>query len=360
MNLAVDARMLHASGIGVYLQNLLPRMVAAKPEWRFVVLGKPSEISALWKKQPANVQVVPFEAGIYSVKQQVVFPLRAVWACDALWVPHYDLPLVWPLLGRKTFVTVHDVAHIALPEIFPGLAKQLYAKAMLQAVRWLAKGVVFVSAFSKAEFVRLVGKPLGPAQVVHNGVDEIWFDEPKPKGGKVPYVVYVGNVKPHKNLVRLLEAWGKLDGCPHVLKIVGKREGFLTGDARVAALAEKLGKRVEFTGRVEDETLRQIVAGASLLVMPSLYEGFGLPPLEAMACGVPCVVSNAASLPEVCGNAALYFNPHDAKAMADVIGKVLKDAKTSANLVAEGAKQARRFGWDDAARKTLKVLGGKR
>src|SRR5262245_20408952 len=126
--IAVDARLLRASGIGVYLQNLLRRMSGIEPTLRFVLLGRQQEITRLWDSVPSNIEVVEYEPQIYSLAQQWSFPVREIWGCQALWVPPYDIPLIWPLLGRRLIVTVHDVAHLAMPEIFSGAAKQLYAK----------------------------------------------------------------------------------------------------------------------------------------------------------------------------------------------------------------------------------------
>ena len=183
-----------------------------------------------------------------------------------------------------------------------------------------------------------------------NGVDPEWFDVPRPAAAERPYFVFVGNVKPHKNLGRLLDAFAALaPEIPHDLLLVGRRRGFLTGDPEIARRAESLGGRVRFTGFVETEELRRTVAGATALVLPSLYEGFGLPALEAMACGRPVLAARAGALPEVCGDAALYCDPRDPGDIAAGLRRLATDAELAARLAAAGVAHARRFSWDDTA-----------
>jgi glycosyltransferase involved in cell wall biosynthesis len=194
--------------------------------------------------------------------------------------------------------------------------------------------------------------------VVHNGVDQEWFNlAPSPRPHPKPYLLYVGNVKPHKNLGRLLEAFGQLASqTPCDLLLIGKNEGFLTGDSTVQAAADRLAPRVQLLGAVSQELLKRYVAHAEALVLPSLYEGFGLPPLEAMACGRPTIVSRAASLPEVCGDAAMYFDPLDPASIAEAILRVLNEPELRETLRSRGLERARRFTWERSGRATLAVL----
>jgi len=147
------------------------------------------------------------------------------------------------------------------------------------------------------------------------------------------------------------------DRIPHDLLIVGQREGFITPDEAVGAKALELGNRVHFTGHVDNATLQQCYAHADALVFPSLYEGFGLPPLEAMACGCPAAVSRAASLPEVCGDAALYFDPHNESDIAEKIERIVSDVELRSELVARGKERAHSFRWQDTAASVWNVIG---
>jgi len=344
---AVDARMVEASGIGTYLRNVLRRLVAGGPEWRLALLGDPEVLARhAWSAAP-GVQVIAHRAPVYGLRQQILPAAARRLAPDLLWVPHYNMPLAW---RGRLLVTVHDLAHLALPEVFGRGARRAYACLTFAAVRRRAAGLLYVSRFTRNEFHRLVGAPRGAEWVVPNGVDPAWFEVEAPVAGERPYFIYVGNVKPHKNLGRLLEAFSTLVGeIPHDLVLAGRRRGFLTGDPEVARRAESLGERVRFAGFLAADQLRRTVAGASALVLPSLYEGFGLPAIEAMACGRPVLAANAGALPEVCGDAALYCDPRDPVDIAAGLRRLATDPELAARLAAAGPPRARRFSWDDTA-----------
>jgi glycosyltransferase involved in cell wall biosynthesis len=223
-----------------------------------------------------------------------------------------------------------------------------------------ADAIMTDSEFTRSEFTRLVGVRRAEPQVVHLGVDRGWFEippslSPHPR----PYLLYVGNVKPHKNLSGLLQAFEQLGprmSCD--LLILGKNEGFLSEDADARAAAERLAPRVQLLGAVPQEMLKRYVSHAEAVVQPSLYEGFGLPPLEAMAAGCPAIVSRAASLPEVCGDAALYFDPLDSGSIAEAILRLLHQPELRATLRRRGLERASQFTWDRSAAAVLTVLEG--
>jgi glycosyltransferase involved in cell wall biosynthesis len=313
--------MIDASGIGTAIKGWLGLLLPEHTEWRFVLLGDVEVLSKFaWADLP-HVTLRGFAAPIYSLREQWEwFKLRGA-GFDLLWVPHFNIPYFWP--GRL-MVTVHDVIFLAMPELFSRL-KIIYARLFLSRIRDRANGVIFVSRFTSDEFTRLVGSPLGRAEVIHNVIDPSWF-APAPRSdvparfADKPYIACVGNVKPHKNLRRLILAYGQIaDQIPHRLLIIGRKDGFLTGDNEVEGLAASLTDRIVFTGFVSDAALHAIVAHADLLVHPSLYEGFGYPPLEAMAAGCPVAIADIPPLREMCGDAAVYFNPADPAGMAEVI-----------------------------------------
>jgi glycosyltransferase involved in cell wall biosynthesis len=322
-SIVVDCRMIFSSGIGTYISNLVPRVVAKLPDVRFVILGDPIALAELPWTRAANVMVVAFTARPFSLAERLSFPRRLLRRADAVWWPHYNVPIGVALGSLGPLVcTVHDAAQLALPDLLlRGWHKRLYVRFMFELVRRCTSTILFVSDFSRMEFLRLVGSPRGRHKVIHNGLADIWFNtgtdaQPRPR----PYLVYVGNVKPHKNLGAAIAAFGLIaDRIPHDFVIVGRKDGFMTGDAAIPHLAARFGDRIALTGQVTDAELRCLVANADALVFPSLYEGFGFPPLEAMACGCPVVVADAASLPEICGEAAVYFNPTDPRDMADRI-----------------------------------------
>lgn len=344
---AVDARMVDASGIGTHLRNVLGRLVAAGPEWRLALLGDPGALARHgWGAVP-GVELLAHRAPFYGLRQQLLPAAARALAPDLLWVPHYNIPLTW---RGRLLVTVHDLAHLALPELFGRGARRVYARLTFAAVRRRAAGLLYVSRFSRDEFHRLVGPPRGREWTAANGVAPEWFEAAPPAVAHRPYFLYVGNVKPHKNLGRLLEAFAAVaPEVPHDLVLVGRRRGFLTADPDVSRRAEGLGDRVRFTGFLEAAELRTTVAGAAALALPSLYEGFGLPALEAMACGRPVLAARAGALPEVCGKAAIYCDPLDPADIAAGLRRLAIDADLAARLGAAGPEHARRFSWDDTA-----------
>jgi glycosyltransferase involved in cell wall biosynthesis len=353
--ITVDARMIEASGIGTCVAELLPRLTAERPGVQWVILGSRSVLRELPWTRAANVRIVDFESPIYSVREQIGLARRIPSETSIFWAPHYNIPLVRQ--GRLV-VTVHDVGHLALPEFFGGFHRQAYARFMFRRISRSADAIMTDSEFTRTEFERLVGVAKASPEVVHIGVDQSWFEvAPSPSPHPKPYLLYVGNVKPHKNLGRLLQAFGKLmSRIPCDLLILGKTEGFRTGDSEVQAAANRLAPRVQLLGAVSQGLLKRYVTHAEALVLPSLYEGFGLPPLEAMACGCPTIVSRVASLPEVCGNAAEYCDPLDPESIADAIVRVLQDSKLRETLRCRGLERARRFSWERSARSALAVL----
>lgn len=353
--IAVDARMIDASGIGTCVAQWLPRLIAARPELDFVLLGPARVLRDLPWTHRSNVRVIGVDAPIYSLREQISLLRCIPRDTDVFWSPHYNIPLAWR--GRLV-VTIHDLVHIALPEVVNGAHRRAYARFMFHRVSRSAEAIATDSDFTRREFERLVGARRAKPEVVHPGVDGSWFEvppSPTPHPGR--YLLYVGNVKPHKNLGRLVEAFAQvLSGVECDLLIVGKNEGFLSPDSGLRGAAAALGPRVQLLGEVSQGLLKRYVAHAQALVLPSLYEGFGLPPLEAMACGCPAIVSQTASLPEVCGDAALYCDPLDPASIAGAMLRVLTHPELRDMLRCRGLQRARRFSWESSARMLLNIF----
>ncbi|MHA6247677.1 glycosyltransferase family 4 protein [Pontibacter sp. CAU 1760] len=364
--LVVDARMIHASGIGVYLRNILPFLAE---KYDTTLLGCPQELAKF--KWPANTRILSAGAPIYSLKEQWQL-FRKVPACDIFWSPHYNVPVL-PLPARKRVVTIHDTYHLAYQHTLSHF-KKAYARYFLRTAALRSNAVITVSQFSKAELMRYTGVSPAAVSVIYNGIQAATFNKSStasaqenlqgrhPNLPKQPFLLFVGNVKPHKNLLTLLRAYAqviKSQDIPHHLLIVGQQDGFITGDQAVGAYLREhptLQERVHFTGYVDDQDLPLLYNAASLFVFPSLYEGFGLPPLEAMACGCPVIASNAASMPEVCGQAALYFDPLDVPVLAGLLLRVLREKDLREELQKLGFKQAMQYNWQVAAARHLDVF----
>lgn len=352
----VDARMMGSSGIGVVLNNLLRRMVIERPDWHFLLLGNVASLRQLSWAQAANISFRQFGHPIHSGGEQICWPRGLASEADLLVCPNYNIPLLW----RGPILTiVHDVAHLALKNIFGAFHLRAYARFGFEHVRRRSDAIVFVSSFSRDEFYRLAGKPNGTAVVIHNGVDKAWFNASrsvKPSAGH-PTIIYVGNVKPHKNLKRLLAAFEAIKNeIPHTLLIVGKKGGFVTGEEGIASWSQRLGDRLRFTGEISDAELRDCLLTADALVLPSLYEGFGLPPLEAMSVGCPVLVSRGSALPEVCGDAAIYCDPLDVADIAAGLRRIVLDNELRSTLRERGFVRAREFDWEASAKLYLAAM----
>jgi glycosyltransferase involved in cell wall biosynthesis len=345
--------MYRSSGIGIYLQNLLPRLAHSIPENRMTLLANADSHEALASALP-RAEIRRLSSRIYTIAEQLELFRHArrdvVW-----WSPHLNIPLAYS--GRMV-VTVHDLFHLTSPEIRRNPIKLAYASTMFQRIRRRAHTVICVSHFTAREFDRLVGARPKQLHVITNGLDEGWLE---PVAGErpqqKPYFLFVGNLKPNKNVNGLIRAFiGISTGIPHDLVIVGQRAGFITGDREAESLARAVGTRVKFTGFVELKELRCWYRYATALVFPSFYEGFGFPPLEAMAVNCPAIVSNAASLPEVCGDAALYCNPGDPASIGAAMLRIIDDDELRDRLVARGKTQIQKFSWSRAAADTAEVL----
>jgi len=340
--------MCRSSGIGVYLRHVVRHLADGyQADFRLTLLGG-DPVAGVAEQKPCR-------SPIYSVSELLEVPVRVPTSTEVFWSPNYNAPIV--SRGRLV-VTVHDACHLALPELFGSRLKERYARLMFGNVKRRAARVICDSRFTASEVGRLTGLDPDKMTVIYPGLDASWrVPSALPRPIAAPYLLFVGNVKPHKNLSRLLEAFELLkDRVPHTLAIVGKREGFITPDRAVIARAERLGERVLFTGEVSEELLRAYYAHSELLVLPSLYEGFGFPPLEAMAAGIPVAASSAGSIPEVCGEAAAYFDPYSVGEMSAVIQKALEDEALRDRLREQGKRQVARYSWSDTAAQIASVF----
>jgi glycosyltransferase involved in cell wall biosynthesis len=343
VDLLFDARHVHQSGIGTYIRTHLPYLEdsAARHGLCLAVLAGQDSLPEL---RPSTDVVVASDpaASMYSAAEQ------SVWrhAFDhtrprAVWLPHYPYPVarLQPRNRRMlTYVTVHDTIHV-LPQSISGqsLAYRLYAQLMLRADARSCRRI-FTPSEATAAAVRSIASS-ARVQVAPIPVDEVWMEPADPSLSPVDgrYLLYVGNTKRYKNLPLLLEAFSDVAGAvPHKLVIAGGGASVRTMDERVRRLAEDHGDRVVLIGQVEFAVLRALVAAAELLVMPSLHEGAGLPPLEAMASGTAVLSSDIPVLRETCGDGADYFDPHDREGLARLMRRYCEDDVARAELAVRG------------------------
>ena len=355
--LIIDARWLY-TGIGVYTLNLIrglrecdvvPVTLITLPEHRA-------------KLARFGYEIVLSNAPIYSLREQIDIA-RAARNYEVLHVPHYNAPV----RRRKTLlVTLHDLTHLLDETMGRSLKSRLYARPMLRHVARRADHIFTVSQYSKSRIVEQLGADPGKVTVTYNAVPPHIYPEPRDEsrarinqafGFIGNYLLFVGNLKPHKNVSGLLKAFAILrqrGRSDHKLLIVGDdRHGRRLLTSEVADL--KLAGKVIFAGKVTDDVVRRAYSGADLTVLPSFEEGFGLPAIESIACGTPVACSNTASLPEVAGDAAEYFDPTDIESMALTIENVVLSGHRWRELQARGLAQAAKFDWRNFAQRHINV-----
>lgn len=282
---------------------------------------------------------------------------------DVLFVPAHVLPIV---ARCPAVVTVHDLGYLYYPRAHPLLAR-LYLSLGTRFSALKAREVIAVSQATKRDLVRHYGLRPEKITVVYEGCSAVFspdLDQRKCQevarrhGLRQPYFLAIGSVHPRKNLVRLVRAFAlarQKEKLPHMLAIVG-HPGHRSGEVWRAVSQAGLDDAVRLTGYAPADDLPYLLRGAEAFVFPSLYEGFGLPALEAMATGVPVVAANASSLPEVVGDAGLLFDPLQVEDIANAITAVLTDGALRDTLRQRGLARARQFSWEEAAAETLRVL----
>jgi len=361
VRVGIDVRKAADFGIGTYIRNIVPRLVGLEPHWEWVLFHRPGEEGLL----PAwgRVVHVPEEAGTYTLRE--LFSLSAGarrHRIDLFHAPHYTLPL---RLTCPAVVTIHDLIHLLFGEYLPHPLARRYARFMIgRAVRQSA-GIITVSLSSARDIRRFFPEGEGKIAVIPNGVGGAFAPRPLEDVGewlahsldlRGNYLLFVGNPKKHKNLDLLLQAFGRLrSGYPGLqLVVVG---GSDPQHREIAGKLRALGVDggVRLFGTVDPDTLAFLYTAATVFVFPSRYEGFGLPPLEAMACGAPVAASNCSSIPEVLGPAAAYFSPESVDSLMTILCRLLESPEERARLSRLGRSRAALFSWDEAARRTLAV-----
>jgi len=355
--ITIDVRWLNASGIGTYIRNIVPGIIRELSGQRFTLLGNLAEMESLNLASQDKIRYIEARSGMYSIQEQFEIPGLIPKESRLYFSPHYPIPLGYVHKRSKLLVTIHDVIHLAKPQWFGGLHKQIYASAMLKTVASRANAIITVSEFTKSELSKYVKVDRNKLHTVYNGVDQNWFDiAASSSPHQKPYLLFVGNVKPHKNLPNLVRAFSQiLDKVPHDLIIIGRQDGFRSDDIEAKNLAQAHRDRIIFTGFVDDKVLKSYMAHATAFIFPSLYEGFGLPPLEAMAANVPTLVSNVGPMPEVCGDASIYFDPANPGDIARKVIEVLNHPLMQEDMRRAGLIRAKIFNWDVAIEKTAQL-----
>jgi len=361
--LGIDARKLADFGIGTYLQGLLGELTELDPPGGLVLLVSRETLDLL-PTLPESWRIVEVEAPGYSIREQVTVVTAALRAgVSVLHVPHYVVPLFFP--GRLV-VTIHDIIHVLFPEFLPHALAFAYARWAIRVAVKRARRLVVASESTAHDLERLFGANGTRLHVIPLGVGPEFLAPGNPSEDEalrrrlgVPprYLLHVGNHKPHKNAEGLLKAYQLLVQGERVeappLVMVG---GFPPDGALAQrASAMLLGERIRCLGHVQRDELAALYRGALAFLYPTLYEGFGLTVLEAMACGVPVIAGDVPAVREVGGDAVLRVNPRDVVELVAAVRRVLEQKDVQEDMRERGRKRAREFVWRRAAEATLAV-----
>lgn len=325
MHITIDCRMWGEKfgGIGRYTKEIVLYLITHK-KWEFTLLYSPQAFKDLQSIQNKNIQLIPCNAKIFSLKEQWEV-WKKVPRCDLFWSPYMNIPFI-RTKAKKQVVTLHDVFHIANPQYYSKLKQIAIAPYYFFSTR-NSNLILTVSQFSKSEIQKYFGKGIAnKVSVVYNGC-EIQEDNIAAKNIGKKYFLFVGSIKPHKNLKNALLGFKELENDDYRFIIVGKKEGFITGDSEVFNLVNQINKereKVLFTGNIDDQELYAWYKGASALVMPSLYEGFGLPIVEAMHFNIPIIASNIPVLKEIGKDYISYFNPYDPNSIKEKMNFIIQ------------------------------------
>ncbi|MBI4049194.1 MAG: glycosyltransferase family 4 protein [Candidatus Doudnabacteria bacterium] len=358
---AERANLPQKTGVEVYAAELIKNLARqdAKNDYVLYFRSQPQD----WFQQlPPNfkLKVIPFP----KFWTQLRISWEILWhPVDVLAILASALPIWHP---ANSVVTVHDVAWKLFPEAFTPFMRRYLEWSTSFAVRSASK-VIAVSESTKRDLVKYYQINPEKIEVIPLAAGEQFrpqsYEQSQPildKFGLVyqKYILFVGTMQPRKNIPRLVEAFIRLKQKNHIeekLVIVGKK-GWLWQPIEKKIAEGGLGQAVKVLDYVTDEDLPALFSGASVFTLPALYEGFGIPPLEAMACGVPVVVSNVSSLPEVVGDAGILVDPNSVDSIAEGLLKGLTDKEFKASMVQKGLEQAAKFSWEETARKTLVLL----
>jgi glycosyltransferase involved in cell wall biosynthesis len=368
MRVAIDIRRAGDFGIGTYIRNIINQLARTDSETEYLLIGQLRHLQQL-DPLPENFMLLDYayEPGSFHTHMHLPFLLRKH-DVDILHMPWFYAPAVVP---TRLVLTVHDLTDVLAPPV--GATPLVQAGRLYFARRALARAerILAVSHSSKRELSRVFGVPEKKIEVIYNALDERFLREPMPNDADRvlerhavtdPFVLYAGNIKPQKNLPRLIEAFAvaKADLRDHpqfaglkLLLIGDSAEEH--SDLRRAVLRSRVQGEVRFLGFVPHSVLRVFYSRASAFLFPSLYEGFGLPPLEAMAHGTPVLTSSASSLPEVFADAALQVNPENVFEIARGIRQILTEDVTRAALIRRGHDLVRKYSWERSAEQVREV-----
>lgn len=359
MNLIIDVRMVneHLHGIGRYTYELVNGLIE-KDDVNLKLLTNDIQLSKKLFNNSKKLDFIKMKSSFLNPMEIIEFPL--VLNKYKKYIFHSPSFASSPFIKIKSYITIHDLNHVALPQYYSKI-KQYYYKFAVKPFAKKCEKIFTVSEFSKGEIIKWLNCAEEKVVVTYSGIDDKFqrienerlLNETKKKY-LLPdkFVLYIGNLKKHKNVETLVKAMSKVDNNTKLV-INGKT------NESISQLINKnnLKDRVRFIGYVDDKDLPAIYSLAEVFVFPSFYEGFGLPPLEAMSCGCPTIVSNTSSLPGVVGNAAILVEPKDEVEFANNINNVINEDTKRLKLIELGYLNAKKFKWNDTVNIIYLVIG---
>ncbi len=357
-------------GVGTYIRNVVRTLGRLDHETTYILIGSPDKVKEIGPL-PANFHGIALAEPERSLMGYQEF--RAVVKrldCDLVHIPNlFSIPRALPC---PYVMTVHDILeHLSRAREQAGAWRSLYFQLTKRVLSGAAR-ILAVSNFTKAEIEKLFNVPPGRIEVVYNAIDErLLHGHARPSDRQLiveryqvtyPFLLYAGRISPHKNVVRMIEAFSALKTelerdhlYPDLKLIIIGDDVSGNPDLRRTVIRSGVQNDVRFLGFVPIEVLRTFYDEAKIFVFPSLYEGFGLPPLEAMAHGTPVVTSNVSSLPEVVGNAAVLVHPENVFEIMRALHRVLLDQPLRDKMKERGCRQAAKFSWEKSVRRIMDV-----
>lgn len=369
MRIGIDARLYGAeTGLGRYTENVIKNLETLDSENEYVIFLSPAKFAS-YRPAKKNFTRVIAKSRWYTFREQLEMPrLINQNKIDLMHFPHFNVPL---LCSVPFVVSIHDLILLDFPTarattLGPFLYWFKYKigyPLILRNALSRAKAIITMAEYTKKRIIELFKIEPEKIRVIYEGIAETLkqtaYEVPPKKIGK-PYLLYVGNAYPHKNLEALVDVFLDLkkDSLDYSLVLVGKEDYFYNRLKKyIKDKNNSASDDIILYGFAPDAELAVLYKKAALYVFPSFMEGFGLPPLEAMAHGLPVISSNSSCLPEILGESALYFDPHDKNAMFAAIKRGLTDEDTRRELVESGARQIRKYSWKKCAEETLRVYG---
>ena len=373
--IGIDARLYGPSGkgLGRYIQEVVDNILKIDQDNDYIIFLHKDNFDEFQTKKN-NVKKVKVNARWYTLKEQIIFPYLILKEnLDLVHFPHFNVPVFTP---TKFVVTIHDLILTKFPTIRASTLgpllyriKNLAYKVVIKLAIKRSKKVITVSEFTKKDILKQFETNPEKIEVTYEGVANLIKDRDSllvSGSGDTKtllsynidnnFLLYVGNAYPHKNLEGLIKVFVELNkNNPDIsLVLVGKHDYFYQR-LKIWVKENYSDLPIIFTGYVPDEKLGVFYQKALVYVFPSLYEGFGLPPLEAMSRGCAVVSSNRSSMPEILGEAAMYFDPENEKEMIGKIEKAIQDEQLREGLVKKGKLQVKKYSWQECAKETLEI-----